>query len=437
MRTRLLVVVLVSVGVALALMTLAFNVLLAQSLDRDARSVLRTRAGAEAAAVEVSVRGVVAPELPDSGGLESQAWIFAGSRTVERPNVGGALDRAARRVAAAPGVTLDVSQPPTRLLAVRAPDNPGVVVVAGVSLAPYQTTQRIALLGSLAFAAVLFVVVAFIARWMLRAALRPVVTMSEDVEQWSAHDPSRRFAAGEPFDELSRLAATLDSLLDRISASLRREQRFSAEVSHELRTPLAKVQTEAELALRRRRSPDQYREALEMVAANARQMASTVETLVAASQQESGLSRGCCDARSVADAVAAASAGLAAEHGVSMEVSGAGAAVGVDADVATRVLTPVVENACRMAATKVALSVVRAGSGVVIGVDDDGPGVLPDEREHIFEPGVRGSAGVAGGHAGAGLGLALSRRLARAAGGDVTIAEGGAGGHFSVLLPAG
>ena len=66
--------------------------------------------------------------------------------------------------------------------------------------------------------------------------------MTEDAASWSEHDLDRRFDLGEPYDELTRLAATLDGLLERIAASLRHEQRFTAELSHELRTPLARIE---------------------------------------------------------------------------------------------------------------------------------------------------------------------------------------------------
>src|SRR5256885_12260801 len=98
----------------------------------------------------------------------------------------------------------------------------------------------------------------------------------------------RRFALGAPREELTSLAATLDELLDRLAASLRREQRFSAELSHELRTPLAKLVAEAELALRRERQPREYQAALELVLRNAQQLTRTVEALVAAAQHEVG-----------------------------------------------------------------------------------------------------------------------------------------------------
>ena len=91
---------------------------------------------------------------------------------------------------------------------------------------------------------------------------------------------------------LGQLAATLNGLLDRLSASLRREQRFSAELTHELRTPLATICGEAELALRREREPSAYRTALQNVLANAQTMARAIDTLVAAQRQQTGLARG-------------------------------------------------------------------------------------------------------------------------------------------------
>ena len=68
-------------------------------------------------------------------------------------------------------------------------------------------------------------------------------------------------------------------------------------------------------------------------------------------------------------------------------------------------------------------------------MNDDGPGVDVADRERIFEPGVRGGAGVWGGHQGAGLGLSLARRLARAVGGDVEALQNGNGASFRARIP--
>ena len=437
-RSRLLVVVVVAVALALALMTLGFNVLLARSLSHDADALLRSRAATEAASVDVVRDRVLTPDQPDTGGLESQAWVFHNGRVLERPNVSAELDRAAAAAAATPGVSIEVPSLDMRLHAVAASDDPATMIVAGVSLAPYEHTQKIALVGSLLLAVGLLIVVTFLALWMLRAALRPVASMTADAESWSEHDPDRRFAAGEPYDEISQLAATLDGLLDRLAASLRREQRFSAEMSHELRTPLAKIRAESELALRRERQSGEYRRALETVVGNATQMTAIIETLVAAAQSENGLARGHCDAGPMLESLAERSCDDT-EGGIRIErrVPDVRLVLGVDADIAARILQPVVDNACRLAGSVVGLSARRGGGGVEIHVDDDGPGVRDDERDSIFEPGVRGSAGAEGGHDGAGLGLALARRLARAAGGEIEVRPATDGGHFTVSLPAG
>ena len=154
----------------------------------------------------------------------------------------------------------------------RAPDEPGVVVVAGVSLVPYEQTRRVALdrVARLRCGAHR----AGGARRPLDAARGAAPGGADDRGRGGLERarPGRRFAAGEPYDELSQLAATLDGLLDDLSASLLREQRFSAEVSHELRTPLARVRTEAELALRRERPSADYRAALQAIIGNARHM---------------------------------------------------------------------------------------------------------------------------------------------------------------------
>ena len=111
--------------------------------------------------------------------------------------------------------------------------------------------------------------------------------------------------------------------------------------------------------------------------------------------------------------------------------------VGVDAELAERVLAPVVANALQFAEQRAAVEVQSLQSTVRFLVRDDGPGVAPGEREAIFLPGYRSSSrSVGNGTGGTGLGLALARRLAQAADGDVECVESAAGGAFVVSLPA-
>jgi signal transduction histidine kinase len=91
-------------------------------------------------------------------------------------------------------------------------------------------------------------------------------------------------------------------------------------------------------------------------------------------------------------------------------------------------LQPLLANAVRHARVVVTVQLERDDGHVLVHVLDDGEGIDPDEVEHVFAPGNSASGG-------AGLGLPLARRLARAAGGDV-VAMAGNGGHLVLRLPA-
>jgi signal transduction histidine kinase len=379
-------------------------------------------------------------EAPDDRSTDPYLWVLAGRRMLERPRVAPAIDRSARTLAGGPARFRDLPENDTRLYAapVVAHGKRLGTVVAGVSLAPYEQTQKLALLGSAVLGGLVLLLVLVAAHWLVRSSLRPVVRMTRQAAEWSEHDRDQRFALGPPHDELTELAATLDGLLDRLAASLRRERRFSAELSHELRTPLARVLAESELALHRERDPNEYRQALELIHKNADQLSRTVDALVAAARYEAGGERGTADAYAVADEAARACTGMAAERRIELEVAKPSVAlrIGVDADLAERIIQPVLENACRYGSSQVRTAIGRANSSVVYAVEDDGPGVGADENERIFEPGARGRA-QRDGDQGAGLGLALARRLARSVDGDVVADTTAVGGRFLVKLPAG
>ncbi|MGB2953136.1 MAG: ATP-binding protein [Gaiellaceae bacterium] len=439
-RSRLLLTVVVAVALALAAMIAGFNLLLSHNLSRNADQVLHARVSAELALVHVTGGRPVVGETPDDAAVDTQAWIFAGKHALEAPHVGERVAAAARSLAGRRG-THDVANADTRLYAAPIVSRGRRLgtVVAAVSLAPYEQTQHTALVASLVLGGLLLLVVALAARWLLASSLRPVARMTRQAAAWSEHDVDRRFSLGEPYDEVTELAATLDRLLERLAASLRREQQFSAELSHELRTPLARVIAESEVALRRERRPDDYRAVLETVHSNARQLARTVDALVAAARHDSAVARGTADAYAVSAQTIEAVAGLAAERQLELVAvrPPMPLRLGVEADLAERILQPVVENACRYGRRSVRVRLARAASRVRYVVEDDGPGVAPEERESIFEPGTRGVAGYrANGAGGAGLGLALARRLARSASGDVDVEPSPEGGRFIVSLPA-
>ena len=435
-RGRLLVGVGVIVALALVLMTVAFNVVIRHSLDGDAARLARTRAAAALATVHTTGGRLIVGDNDNDTAIAAQIWIFDRAGRIQPPRVTTqSLDAAATSLAGGPRSTLDVYG--TRLYVtpiVRNGERAGTLV-AGVGLSAYEETARTALIGSIAFALVLFGLVIAASRWLLRLALQPVADMTSAAADWSEREPGRRFARGEPYDELTSLAATLDSLLERLAVSLRREQRFSAEMSHELRTPLARIQAEVELALRRERPSEEYRAALEGIGRSAEQMTRTVDALVAAAREASSATHGSSDARASVSRAIEATRPTGGSDAVlpRLEMSGADIRIAADEDMVERIVAPLIENACRHAAADAAVAVSQDGTSVLITVSDDGPGIDPLELESIFEPGARGNSAPDAG--GAGLGLALARRLARAAGGEIT-AQSGPGGRFTARLPA-
>jgi signal transduction histidine kinase len=426
-----------AVGVALAavtiaVLTIAFNVTLMRSADGDANSRLRSQAAA--ATTTVSLRGgrVVPRESPNDTAIDHEVWIYQGARSIERPPASAEVQRAADALAGRAHAFRTLRDPDFRLYAlpITAAGHQVGTVVAGLSLAGYDHTTDLALSGSLLLAVVLLAAVAALTWSVVGRALLPVRDMTRTAASWSEHGGAQRFGVTPRPDELGELARTFDTLLDRVAASLRHEQQLSAELSHELRTPLARITAEVELLQRRERAPAERAEAYAAMARSARQMSEILETLMAAARADSGLDSGQCDVASVLDDIAREWPAEGAE--LTTRVVDDGVTAGVDGEVVERILAPLLDNARRFARTHVELTAAAAGGRVLVTVADDGPGVPADALDRVFEPGVR--AGDA--HGGAGLGLALSRRLARAAGGEVSAERAAHGAAFRVELPA-
>ena len=438
LRGRLWLAAVGAIALVVAALTAGFNLVLASRLDDQASSVAVARASAELAALSVTGHGITLGETADANALDSRVWVFAGSRALERPAAPPADQLQASALAGGPRRLQDARTTDTRMYALpiaRRGRRLGTVVAA-VSLRPARQTTRTALVGSILLALLALVAVAIVSWWLISRALRPVARMTAEAANWSEHDLGRRFGLGEPHDELTHLAAVLDHLLDRIAVSLRREQRLTAELAHELRTPLAQIAAEAQYAIRHASGVEQQRAGHEQILAGARHMSATIETLIAAARAELDPHRSTSDAGACARAAVDACRPLADRLGVELVApdSPVGVLVAVESGLVERILAPLLENGCRHARRRLALGLESDHGRVRYVLADDGPGIVASPIEVIFEPGHSERAGESA--PGAGLGLALARRLARAAGGDVTAATSGAGATFFVRLPA-
>lgn len=441
LRNRLALLALGVTAAWLVLLTIGFNLLLSHQLRSQADDVLRTRASAAVSTVEPGPGGrLTVRETQDDRAIDTGTWIFQGARVLERPRASARLQRAAERLAGTgPRFVQDSEAEDVRFYALPVLDGgrPVGTVVASLSLDPYQRTKELALLASAGLAALLLAAMYVSTRASVARALRPVAAMTEQASEWSAGDVARRFGPARRPLELDSLASNLDGLLDRLSAVLRHERHLSAEISHELRTPLSRIVAEADLLRSRTRDAEELHQAHDAIAADAEQLSNLLETLLSTARSTNGVLPGHCDVRlAVRQAVEQWSRPRTAGPRVRVVDSGADPGrTGVDEAVLARVLGPLLDNAARYADERVDVLLERSPAGPVVTVRDDGPGVPPGKEESVFEPGYRADA--TDGHDGAGLGLSLARRLARAGGGDLHALRVDRGAAFAVTLPPG
>jgi two-component system OmpR family sensor kinase len=276
----------------------------------------------------------------------------------------------------------------------------------------------------------------------LRSALRPLAHVGAVAARIAGGAHDERLRPDRPQTELGRMAAAFDHMVDELEQSIGRARRsesamrrFLADASHELRTPVAALQATAETLLREQ--PDRpERDQLEArVAGDAARLGRLVADLLDLARLEANeqLAREPVDVAVVAARAVAEAAGHLPGTDVDVD-SDDGAIVLGDADALSRALRNLVDNAITAAGRtgRVWVLVQRDGANVLASVEDDGPGVPAADRERIFEGFVRLEP-VRG--PGAGLGLAIARRVAREHGGDLTYAGGARGGRFVLRLP--
>jgi signal transduction histidine kinase len=280
---------------------------------------------------------------------------------------------------------------------------------------------------------ILLVVVGLIAWVVVARALRPIEAMRREVTEIATIPGSHRVPEPATKDEVGRLARTLNSMLDRIEASSARERRFVSDASHELRSPIANIRTELEVAMHRPEQADWVSVAREVLAQNERMGHLVQELLLLARSDEGGLqpTTEVTDLGAVAESVAGGFDG----DGPPVLVHATGAPVAVPVVYLERVVTNLVDNARRYAATHVEVSVARQGRTAVLRVADDGPGIPEEDRIRIFERFVRLDEARDRGDGGFGLGLAIVADVCRAYRGTVEISDADPGALFTLRFP--
>lgn len=281
---------------------------------------------------------------------------------------------------------------------------------------------------------------------LARKSLSPVVAMSAQASRIGAENLHERLKVSNPRDELGRLAASFNELLDRIDRSFEKQKRFVADASHELRTPVAILCGEAEVTLQQQtRSEGEYRESLEILREEAKRLKHIVEDLFTLARADAGqhpldltdfyleeLMAEC--AKNVRTLAAARAIALSCESGGELPIH-------ADEALLRRMLLNLLDNAIKYTPQGGQICLRgRAENGQYrMEISDTGTGIPPDLQGKIFERFFRADKSRSrrdGNTGGAGLGLSISSWIAQAHGGKIELTRSTPQGSvFTVLLP--
>ena len=282
----------------------------------------------------------------------------------------------------------------------------------------------------------------FFGTMLAKRGLAPLGRLADLASDIEAHDLSRRLDPQSERDELGRLCATFDRMLDRLEAAFMRERRFTSDASHELRGPLSVIRAEAELALRRTRSPNEYQQTLRTIMSEADALERLTSDLLAAARAQTGNDQDAqgIDLCELVRNVCARLHVLAEARNVRVEVACTTPST-LSANLAdlTRVVFAIVHNAIKYSApqTTVRAAIAQDAGTIVLTVADRGPGFSADALAHAFDRFWRDDTMRA--REGSGLGLSIAQHIVTAMNGTIELsnASEGAGAVVELRLPPG
>ena len=317
----------------------------------------------------------------------------------------------------------------------KTPDNNPVTLVVGSTMEDVDQAVEVAGQTLLLGVPALVGLVALLTWVTVGRGLRPVEAIRAEVAEIGATDLHRRVPQPGADDEVAKLAATMNDMLDRIESGSIRQQRFVSDASHELRTPIAIIRHELEVALANPRSADWPMVAEEILEEDLR-MQRLVDDLLWLARHDgksSPVDFELVDVDEVAMDQARRARAQSGDVAVTTAAIGAGQVRG-NADELGRVLQNLLNNACRHAVSTVAVSVESTNDGrVVVAVDDDGPGIPTDMRAEIFERFSRSDEARSRDGGGAGLGLAIASEIVADHDATLSIENSSLGGARFVL----
>ena len=276
-----------------------------------------------------------------------------------------------------------------------------------------------------------------------RQGIRPVEEIAQTARRiTSSHLGERIAAEGYPY-ELASLALTFNEMLDGLEDSFERISRFSADIAHDLRTPVNNIRGEAEVALARARTVDEYRDALESSLEEAVRLSDLIGNLLFLARTESPLNSlrlEQVDVCELLEGLREYYEASAADAGVVLTSSPVNEPVIAELDrtLIQRAVANLVSNAITHtpAGGTVALTVQVEAANVSLKVIDTGVGIPPDALPRVFDRFFRVDSSRSKASGGTGLGLAIVQGIMLLHGGSVEIAsKPGIGTRVTLRIP--
>ena len=269
-------------------------------------------------------------------------------------------------------------------------------------------------------------------------ALRPIESLHAELEAIGPTNLSSRLTVPPVADEVGRLTAEINSLLERLARASATQRRFASDAAHELRTPLSVLRTGLEVALARDRTPDENRAALGAAHREALSLCRIADELLMLSRLngEVMVDRQRLNLRALLSEIAATVGPLAQSREIKLTID-AREDVFVNGNTGhlRRLIVNLLDNALKFtpAGGSIDVGLRSDANRAILRVADTGEGIHPAELPHIFDRFFRG-AGSPG--EGSGLGLSLCREIARAHGGEIAAANLPSGGSAFVVTLA-
>lgn len=277
---------------------------------------------------------------------------------------------------------------------------------------------------------------------LVKQAFRPVARITAAVAKLGINDLSMRLKLPPAHDELRVLTYTFNEMLDRLEDAFSRLRRFAGDVSHELRTPLAVLKGEVELALRRERTPEEYKEALRTILTESKNMSTIVEDLLLLARAQGNsiaLKIEEVDVDRFLEDIKASVLPTFQAREVQLEVLTYGQnPLRLSPTYFAMILKNLLLNACRHSERggRVELKYHTFETYHEFSIRDEGEGIPEDALPYIFDAFYRADTARNRSSGGVGIGLSLAQALARLHGGAITVkSKLNEGSTFTVRLP--